>query len=200
MLRLSENEQSSSVNYLKSADFKWHIPDSLTNKVDLNGSLKPYFGDTVVIKFDDRDISTFSIFQDRLFSSLPDLFSDSLEPAQFHITLHDLKSGPERSSLDTVMEENRIKCEKIFKEVAYYFKDHPEQLKVTLKPAFLYPCCNISMVFGFTPLSDRDFRIIMNLYNLFDNVVLSGLLAEASCNSFLFQNQGTFKRRRETFI
>lgn len=110
------NEQQSSVNYLKSPDFKWHIPDSFKNKVDLNGSIKPYFGDTVVVKFGDKDISTFSMFQNRLYSEFPDFFADPLEPSHFHITLHDLKSGPELSSLNAVMEENRIKCEKIFKD------------------------------------------------------------------------------------
>jgi hypothetical protein len=165
------NEQLSSVNYLKSADFKWHIPDSLKKKVDLNGFLKPYFGDTVVIKFEDRDISILSRFQDDLRLHFPDLFAEPLDTSHFHITLHDLKSGPEILSLDSIMEEHRIKCEKIFKDLSSYFKEHQDHLKVTLKPAFIYPCCNISMVFGFTPMSDRDFRIIMNLYNLFDNVV-----------------------------
>jgi len=165
-----KNEELSSINYLNLKDALWTVPQSLSTKVDFHGNLKPYFGDTVVLKLKERDKIRLSKFQESLLEDLADLFAEPLDPAYFHITLHDLNSSTDEFSLTTVMDENRLKCEKIFKEVASYFKKNPQYSTVTLKPLYIYPCCNISIVAGFTPLTDHDFRIIMNLYNLFDEV------------------------------
>jgi len=164
------NEELSSINYLNSKDAVWTVPQSLSKKVDFQGKLKPYFGDTVVLKLEESNRTRLSKFQESLLEDLPALFAEPLDPAYFHITLHDLNSSTDELPLKTVMNENRLKCEKIFKEVASYFKKNLQYSTVTLKPLYIYPCCNISVVAGFTPLTDHDFRIIMNLYNLFDEV------------------------------
>ncbi|HPZ08558.1 MAG TPA: hypothetical protein PL110_10630, partial [Candidatus Eremiobacteraeota bacterium] len=164
-------EELSSINYLNSSDISWHVPESLKKKVSSSGQIMPYFGDTVVLNLEKEDINFLSAFQSKLLEELPDLFSEPLEKKYFHITLHDLTSGIDKSVIEHKMEENRVKCEKIFIDLRDYFKKFPNQATVTLKPLFIYPCCNISMVMGFIPFTERDFRIIMNMYNLFDDVI-----------------------------
>jgi len=164
-------EQEDSLAYTNSKDCSWKVPQSLIKKVNNNGTFKPYFGDTIVINSGENEIYRLEKYQDYLYSAIPALLSEPLNPSEFHITIHDLTSSPEKNSIEKNMEENRQKCKERFRKLSDYFKTHPEERTVDIKSTYIYPCCNISIVMGFVPATEKDFRIIMNLYNLFDEVV-----------------------------
>lgn len=166
-----EREQTSSINWMTASDARWNVPDSLKVKVDEEGTLKPFFGDTVVIPNEKADISRLVAFKNELHHLVGDLCASPLLPEHFHITLHDLSNGRRSESLENNMEDNSEKCRLIFERVAGYLYKNDDQANIKLISTYAYPSCNISAVLGFAPKTDKDYRIIMNLYNLFDDVV-----------------------------
>ena len=166
-----EKEQVSSISWMTAPDARWNVPDSLKAKVDKEGKLRPFFGDTIVIPNEEADISRLGKFKDELHNLVGELCAFPLIPEHFHITLHDLTSGTGRENLTDKMENNSEKCRQIFKTIAEYLHKNDDQAKIRLTSTYAYPSCNISVVLGFAPKTDKDYRIIMNLYNLFDDVV-----------------------------
>lgn len=57
-------EAESSLHALNNEYYIWNPPQSLYNKVDQNGSLRPYYGDTCVLPLWRQDILTLENFQD----------------------------------------------------------------------------------------------------------------------------------------
>lgn len=166
-----EREQTSSINWMTAPDARWNVPDSLKVKVDGDGILKPFFGDTVVIPNEKEDISRLVQFKDEFHRQVGELCASPLLPEHFHITLHDLSNGPRFEDLEVKMENNSEKCRDIFSRVAEYLQKNDDQAKVKLISTYAYPSCNISAVLGFAPKTDKDYKVIMNFYNLFDDVV-----------------------------
>ncbi len=166
-----EREQTSSISWMTAPDACWNVPDSLKIKVDGEGVLKPFYGDTVVISNEKGDILRLSKFKDELHNLVGDLCAFPLLSEHFHITLHDLSNGPRLEDLEGRMESNSAKCREIFCKVAEYLHKNDDQAKIKLVSTYAYPSCNISAVLGFAPKTDKDYKVIMNFYNLFDDVV-----------------------------
>lgn len=163
------SEQSGSIDWMASPGASWNVPGSLALKVSDRGMFKPFFGDTVVLPVENRD--ALSGLQARLHSEIPGLCAELLRPEFFHLTLHDLTSGTSLPEISGPMEKNRHLCEELFTRAAGYFSENPELARVTIRGTRVYPSVNVSLVLGFVPASEKDFRILMNLYNLFDRVV-----------------------------
>lgn len=165
-----ENEERSSLDYLASGS-PWNVPGSLTAKVSPRGELLPFYGDTVVMPLEKVDFSQVESLQAALHREVPELFAQELDPKHFHVTLHDLSNGPGRESLAEKMGQNREECRDIFEKTADYFNKNPHLSRIRLKSLYAYPSCNISVILGFVPAAEQDYRVLMNLCNLFDNVV-----------------------------
>ncbi|MCE1246803.1 MAG: hypothetical protein LWY06_09175 [Firmicutes bacterium] len=170
-IKTINTEQTSSLNYIRSEEVQWSVPGSLKIKVSDAGVLLPFYGDTTVIPLEQSDFEPANQFQTELRNNLEGMFAEPLLPEHFHITLHDLSNGPEEAPLKNQMESNAQKCREIFDNARNYFEKHPEYRTVKLHSTYVYNSCNISAVLGFAPASDRDYKLIMNLYNFFDDVV-----------------------------
>ncbi len=166
-----EHEQYLSLDYLVSPDVHWNVPSLLCRKVNDKGAFIPYFGDTVTIPIDAGEIAFFSGLQSKLHHNLGDILAEPLQAKHFHVTLHDLTSSASEDDPRREFEKNRASCREIFREITSHLSLNPECLKVKLKATRIYPCCNISLVLALMPERERDYRIMMNLYNLFDDVV-----------------------------
>lgn len=164
-------EQSSSIEYLGSPGMQWNVPQSLTGKVSECGALLPFFGDTITIPIAARDAVFLSLLQSKMYQSIGDMLAEPLMAKHFHVTLHDLSSGSSESDLHFVMGNNRARCRDIFRETSSYLFDNPDCINVNIRAERIFPCCNISLILALLPDKDRDYRIMMNLYNLFDDVV-----------------------------
>ncbi|MCD4784817.1 MAG: hypothetical protein K8T10_13455 [Candidatus Eremiobacteraeota bacterium] len=163
-------EQLSSIDALKSPDVCWHDPEGLKEKVDGAGKLTPFWGDTVVVRTGKKETALATAVQKRVIEAVPDVFAKPLDPATFHITIHDLDNAPDKTDkLEDKMQGNKANCHKIFEELAGYFKKHPDQAVVKLKPSLVCPDATVSI--GFLPATEKDYRTIMNLRNQFDKVV-----------------------------
>ena len=167
-----KKEELSSLAYLKDPASQWHVPDSLRAKVNQDGKLKPFFGDTVVLPLEVKDFSLITPFiREIYYNNTGNIFAEPLLEEHFHVTLHDLSNSPVEAEIKDIVSENEKKCIDLFKKIAAYLKKNPGMSKVRITSVYPFPSCNISVILGFAPESDLDYRIIMNLYNLFDDVV-----------------------------
>lgn len=166
-----KSEQASAINWLKTKDIKWNIPDSLRKKVDKSGRLKHYFGDTVAVPLKKEDIYSLETIQKKIYLEISDISAEELVSDCFHVTIHDLNSSSCKGEIQNKLENNKNKCKTIFKKLAEGLKKNPDQSKIKLNSTYIYPSCNISYVIGFVPDSEKDFKTLMNLYNNFNEVV-----------------------------
>lgn len=165
------HEQESSLEWLGNPAATWTVPEGLRVKVTDQGHFRPFHGDTVVFPLSPAEIATVSRRMEALQTRVPELLAEPLDTTDLHVTLHDLSNGPDRSALDATMAGNRNRCREIFHRLREHFESHPEDARVELVSTRAYPSVATSAVMGFVPRSDRDFRILMNVYNLFDDVV-----------------------------
>lgn len=169
--RKIRQEQESSLRWMTVPGAQWHVPGSLRAKVNPEGALLPFYGDTVTIPLSPEDIEVMKEYQQLLYKHNGEILAEFLLPQHFHITLHDLSNAPSLELINDKIEKNKEMCKRIFERISHYFKKNPDLRRVSLSSVYTYPSVNISVVLGFCPQADRDYRIIMNLYNLFDEVV-----------------------------
>lgn len=166
-----KSEQLGALNYLNSSETVWSVPDSLQYKVNESGTILPFFGDTTVFELSpvERD-EVISLID--LLEPLRGVLSEHLDPNQLHLTLHDLSNSPQmQGELRDKMANNQRRVKEIFKSVGEYLKLHPEHKKIKMVSTNSFPCLNISILLGFAPKDESDFKALINLYNFFDDVV-----------------------------
>jgi hypothetical protein len=162
-----KREQQSALEHL---GHNWIVPESLKAKVFEDGTLKPFFGDTIVSTLTLETSQQIKTIQDSLYQQ-NGIFATKLDYRQFHVTIHDLNNGNQRKEIEDKMTESCVAYRQIFTQLADYFRQYPEQAIIELKGTNVFPCLNISLLLGLIPASDQDFRILLNVHNLFNEVV-----------------------------
>ncbi|MEW6745495.1 MAG: hypothetical protein AB1486_22310 [Planctomycetota bacterium] len=114
------------------------------------------------------------VIQGQLIEGGGEWLSDPLEPSTFHVTLHDLSASPSAENLRESLERNRERVRNLLGELGKILREEPSLARVTLRATRIFPCMNISVLAGFSPVSERDFRVLMNAYALFDQVAVLG--------------------------
>jgi len=165
-----KREQQSALEYLGHTPVDWVVPESLKAKVFEDGTLKPFFGDTIVSTLTLEKTQEINIIQESLFQQ-NGIFATKLDYRQFHVTIHDLNHGNQREEIEEKMTQSHVACRHIFTQLANYFRQHPDQAIIELKGTNVFPSWNISLLLGLIPASDQDFRILLNVYNFFNEVV-----------------------------
>ena len=69
----------------------------LTAKVDADGRILPYAGNTTVFLVDEAAKLRLAQLQDGLYAAAPELLAERLRPETFHMTLHSLEDARHRS-------------------------------------------------------------------------------------------------------
>ncbi|MEW6280121.1 MAG: hypothetical protein AB1758_15950 [Candidatus Eremiobacterota bacterium] len=150
---------------LRGLEFPWSVPAGIRAKVAEDGRLLPFFGDTVVFRLGDRDREWLAALRDRLVDGLEGLFAEPLDPREFHLTLHDLSSGSVRGELP--LEANQERCRSILAGLQ-------PGTRVEMEATTVFPCLNISVLVGFCPASEADYRLLTAWHRAFDPVVELG--------------------------
>ncbi len=148
----------------------WKVPASLELKVHPSGRLLPFHGDTVVFPLDFAGLEGCARMQAELTRGLEDLFAEPLYIGDLHLTLHDLSNGPSAPPLQPDLQANAEGCRRIFLEIRSALEDHPELAEIHMRPVRLFDCLNISVLAGYAPATERDHRVLQNLYSAFDEV------------------------------
>ena len=165
-----KESENSALDSLRICEAVWHNPEGLKSKVEDSGKLVPFFGDTTVITMDEetKEISTF--YQKKIIEAVPEVFAEPLDEKYFHITIHDLSNGPvETDDLKSRMEKNKLLCREAFNKLAEYFEKYPEQAVIKVRSTCLLPHATVSI--RFIPETERDYRILFNIYNLLEEVL-----------------------------
>lgn len=141
----------------------------LKNKVEWDGTLKSFYGNTIVFPLSSQAISYVEEIQLKLNRSCGHFLAESLDKDTFHITLHDLVNGVDLARIEKSM---RVK--------GFVARSILEQVKKLNLPAIrmestcVFNMASTSVVLGMKPVDEESCRVLMMLYELFQVVVPLG--------------------------
>lgn len=125
-------------------------------KVNVDGSYKPFWGDTMLFYLNPDTVEALSAAQRKLHESgIP--LSKELNPNQFHMTLHDLDHT---FGCDRRWDTTKQQAERILETL--------EDGTVQLAPVSAFPMMNTSIVVGYRPKTENDCRLLMEWCNGFE--------------------------------
>lgn len=144
--------------------------DSLSDKVDEEGNLCPYLGNTTVFAFNEKNsqmeyLKKRVVFmQEVLYTMCRRMLAVRLQTHTLHMTLHDLKNGVLGKISKTEI-----------RTVGTAAKNMLDQLKkdpwiIRLRTTCVFNLVNTSVVLGLEPCTDEDCRLLMGLYDELEKI------------------------------
>jgi len=136
---------------------------ALRDKVDENGVLLPYIGDTVVFDLNEGTKTWLADAQAMIYDACGHftLFAERLDPASFHVTLHDLCSGRPEQAADVLSKmQAREAAANVHIEAFKWQYDKTIRLRVKGMMNML----GISVALAFEPVSQDDWEPLNDMY------------------------------------
>ena len=164
----SEEDQLQLIRGLENSKSSWTVPLALKAKVGKDRKLKDYFGDTVVFTLDEKEKDKLRLLQQRFLNL--DIFAENLDFQFFHLTLHDLFNGKRKILLEKKVEKNKELVKIIFDHLREYLDKNPDHSVINMVPSYVYPAKNIALLIGYLPKTEKDYQILLNCYNLFEEI------------------------------
>lgn len=141
---------------------------SLRKKVDGKGNFLPFYGNTVVFLLEDRVREELEVLQRRLYDAAGCMLSQKLNSDTFHMTLHDLVSGADKTfDLLRRMEETEQKANAL---LAKWTNLPPLRMKAT----WLFNMVNISIVLGLAPVEEQTAARLDAMYTAMESILPLG--------------------------
>lgn len=141
---------------------------NLRKKLDENGDLLPFMGNTVVFLLDDNAKEQLRQLQEELYRAAPDMLAKPLQMSTFHMTLHDLANGtPDRPGLSDYMNYTQERASQLLPD---WKADDPLRMKTT----WLFNMVNTSIVLGLAPADEDSWHRLDAMYTALENVVHLG--------------------------
>ena len=141
----------------------------LAEKVGPDGKLLPFFGDTVIFDLDDAAKDWLRGMQRELYDACGGMMAEALDPASFHITLHDLNSAPNHADVAEAMDRARPASEALLAEL-----EGKPWREICVRSTAAFSMVNTSVVLGFEPAGEADCAALMELYERFQEIVPLG--------------------------
>ena len=141
---------------------------NLLKKVDRDGNFLPFYGNTVVFLLDDGVNEDLKMLQGQLYDAAGWMLSQPLNPDTFHMTLHDLVNGTEKTSdLCQKMEETEQNAKAL---LAQWANMPPLRMKTT----WLFNMVNTSIVLGLAPVDEETSFRLDAMYTALEAVIPLG--------------------------
>lgn len=141
---------------------------NLTHKVNLAGEFLPFHGNTVVFDLSSDTKLALQGLQKELYQSAGWMLSQRIDPATFHMTLHDLVNAPELTDdLKCRMLESEVKAKSILDQ----WKGQPS---LRMKTTWLFNMVNTSIVLGLAPADEDSWHRLDEMYTTLESVVHLG--------------------------
>lgn len=141
---------------------------NLSAKVDPEGRLLPYRGNTVVFLLEQPVQRALEELQDSLYAAAPEMLARRLRPESFHMTLHDLANGrPDQPGLEDWMRQAGGRAGKI---LAQWTGDAPLRMRTT----WLFNMVNTSIVLGLAPADRESGQRLEEMYAALEEAVRLG--------------------------
>lgn len=148
------------------SDFRTNT--NLREKVNEQGNFLPFCGNTVVFDLDEATKKALLSLQEELYRSAGWMLSQKLDPATFHMTLHDLVNGQELS--DVLLHPMEEAKKKVLLMLAQWRGQAPLHMKTT----WLFNMVNTSIVLGLTPADEDTWHRLDEMYTALESVVPLG--------------------------
>lgn len=163
------------INLLKDYIFR-SLPDredfstnpNLRKKVSEGGDFLPFYGNTLVFDLSDETKEQLQLLQASLYRSAGWMLSRQLDPSTFHMTLHDLVNGPERTP---ALQHRMTEAETAAKQLMPYWQNQPP---LRMKTTWLFNMVNTSIVLGLEPADEDSLRRLDEMYMSLETVVPLG--------------------------
>lgn len=150
----------------------------ISQKVDKDNTFRNFYGDTIVFALDDVVKEKLSEYVELLYRSASECFCERLVPNTFHVTLHDLSNSPVLRDVAEELFENELKvircaqqfsCQNAF---SAYPNSQVEEVSmvIKMKSKYIFNMVDTSLVLGLYPADENEYRRLMELYSIFDNV------------------------------
>lgn len=137
---------------------------NLPLKVGTGGKLQPFLGSTVVFPLPEEVRRKISWVQDLLYRTCAPALAEPLDPASFHITLHDLLNGTPTQDLERRISRMREPALDCIRRIAESGET------VCLRSTALFNMVGTSMVLGFAPTSEESCRRLMMYYEMLQEI------------------------------
>ena len=144
----------------------WNTHSKLEDKVDFEGRMRPFRGNTVVFELGEDVQMLMRKIQGLLKEECGSMMAEELDISSCHLTLHDLKN--EYNSEDVLSEISETRKEALRKIVYWKIFEFPG---IRLRATRVFNMMNTSVVLGFEPVDDEYCRMLMSLYEEFHDVV-----------------------------
>ena len=141
---------------------------NLCKKVDDEGNLLPFVGNTVVFLLDDDTKEKLRQLQEDLYRAAPDMLAKPLQISTFHMTLHDLANGtPDQQGLGEYMNYTR-------EQVSQILPNWNANAPLRMKTTWLFNMVNTSIVLGLKPADEESWCRLDEMYTTLEDVVRLG--------------------------
>ena len=141
---------------------------NLRKKVDDEGNLLPFTGNTVVFLLDEDTKKELRRLQEELYWAAPDMLAKPLQMSTFHMTLHDLANGtPDQPGLQDYMNYTRERASQILPA----WKD---AAPLRMKATWLFNMVNTSIVLGLAPADEDSWYRLDGMYCALEDVAHLG--------------------------
>lgn len=139
---------------------------SLQEKVMTDGSFAPFYGDTLIYMLEGSCKRKVGELRDQMYQAADDgdMFARQLDTNSFHVTLHDLVSGPRLELLSGQMAENQKYWERQIGRIW-------DIGNFTMRPAGLVNMVSKSVVLLLIPETESDYTRMRQAYEIADEAV-----------------------------
>lgn len=141
---------------------------NLRKKVDETGAFLPFYGNTTVFLLDEGTKQTLHEIRQELYRAAGWMLSEPLDPATFHMTLHDLINAP---VWDQELAAKMAEAEHKAKALLHAWKDQPP---LRMRTTWLFNMVNTSIVLGLAPADGDSWRRLDEMYGALESVVHLG--------------------------
>ncbi len=138
---------------------------SISKKVNPDNTFRNFYGDTAVFELEASVKEKMAEYTAFLYQAAPDCFCERLAPSTFHVTLHDLSNAPVLQDVAPEVFENEIKVIGQIHQIRKYKKTG-----MKMKSKAVFNMVDTSLVLGVYPAGEEDYRTIMELYHIFEEV------------------------------
>lgn len=148
---------------------------NLEKKVDREGTILPYYGNTTVFLLDEATKEQLKLLQEELYQGAGEMLAQRLVPDTFHMTLHDLVNGPVKDArLEQHMEQTTREARAILDgwHGQAAAKERVGQLR--MRATWMFNMVSTSIVLGLAPADEYSWQKLDEMYCALEQVVTLG--------------------------
>lgn len=149
---------------LQLGDGDFRVSPSVAAKVSEENAFQAFYGDTVVFDLSAQEKEVIRSYVEILYREVPECFCERLADNTFHLTLHDLCNSPVLQDVTDQRSANEQKLKAILSEQPVRHQT------IQMRSKAVFNMVNTSLVMGFCPVNEPEYRKLMALYERIDAV------------------------------